>query len=349
MFDSRLTNQLRLFCISIVSAISISGCEPSANLPTSFFSDYIKRIASVQKSEPLDIPAVTHLHLPAKRDLRIEVARIQLGLLESYELRKCGLFNLIAERNSILGKVQDDFRLLEFQIRLINGLKNCINSDQIGDNIKTKLNTIHSLKTQQFSFHLYNLIYTSQPMRRQLSGSHWLDNASIANANIVKPALAAIHHYKLTHLRQNQEFVPVVPYQEVIEKEIVLGPLLFSLTNSALYLDLATKQLERFDNKILCGKNRDETKLKRLINVFKESFIKTIQPYLASLDSIYQRLLPELGVFSNDLFNKQIDLEQPPFPIDTAYLSFKSSTKQHVSYWQSLFARCGMNVEMLVN
>ncbi|QSA19926.1 DUF3080 family protein, partial [Vibrio furnissii] len=31
------------------------------------------------------------------------------------ELRKCALFSLIAERNSVLGKVQDEFRRFDYE------------------------------------------------------------------------------------------------------------------------------------------------------------------------------------------------------------------------------------------
>nr|WP_256384204.1 DUF3080 family protein [Photobacterium toruni] len=53
---------------------------------------------------------------PRTHALKQPIADITIGLLNAYELRQCGLFQLIAERNSVLGKVQDKTRRLRYEL-----------------------------------------------------------------------------------------------------------------------------------------------------------------------------------------------------------------------------------------
>ena len=56
----------------------------------------------------------------------------------------------------------------------------------------------------------------------------------------------------------------ITPYQEVLEKQPLLGQLKFSLDNSAQWLSAATAQLTTYDAAIICGANRNQTKLNYL-------------------------------------------------------------------------------------
>ncbi len=282
----------------LISTFLVFGCDQRSNNPEAHFKDYIARISAVQESEKLTIPSTIYHQVPAKRELQFALPTIQLGLLEGYELRKCGLFHLIAERNSILGKVQDDFRLMEFQIKLLSGLTHCIQSNAISEDLKAKLIRIQLDKQQQLPFRLYNLIYASQSMQKQLSATQWLDSSSLTATNSIKHAMETIKGYQSYLTINSTNLASLSNHQEPIEKQLVLGPLLFSLLNSAQLLETATAQLKRYDHKVICGKNRNQTRFRHLINVFQISFTKRIQPYLVSLDRIYQTLQPELVILS---------------------------------------------------
>jgi predicted metalloenzyme YecM len=60
---------------------------------------------------------------------------------------------------------------------------------------------------------------------------------------------------------------------------------------------------------------------------------------MAQLDSYYQQLAPQLG-----MFDAQADLHSYYFPIQDAHQAFRVSTRRHVDYWQQLFKRCGRKV-----
>ncbi len=81
-----------------LSITLLSGCSEWFNPEKAVFEKYNQRLANVLdvSESALDpSPAIT---IPDKRELFQELPRLSLGLLESYQLRQCGLFNLIAEK-----------------------------------------------------------------------------------------------------------------------------------------------------------------------------------------------------------------------------------------------------------
>ncbi|EOX4278642.1 DUF3080 family protein, partial [Vibrio cholerae] len=108
--------------VVLAALLLLTGCEPRLAIDADF-DRYLSRIANVQQREALSPPAMVAQSLPEKRELLIAIAPVTISLLDSYELRQCGVFELIAERNSILGKVQDEFREWDYQIALLNGIQ----------------------------------------------------------------------------------------------------------------------------------------------------------------------------------------------------------------------------------
>ncbi|MDP2543107.1 DUF3080 family protein [Photobacterium damselae subsp. piscicida] len=93
------------------------------------FSTYAQRLANVPETSFDEQTVNTHLDIipyPDNRDIYQTIPDIRIGLLDAYELRQCGLFHLIAERNSVLGKVQDKTRQLQYEILFLQGLRTCL-------------------------------------------------------------------------------------------------------------------------------------------------------------------------------------------------------------------------------
>ncbi|MGF1754405.1 DUF3080 domain-containing protein [Vibrio makurazakiensis] len=315
-----------------LSSFSLLGC--GADTPADQLIEYHKRISRVQDAPQIDYQFQS-APLPRKRELYLTIPSMSIGLLDSYQLRQCGLFNLIAEKNSVLGKVADEFRNYDYQVALLEGLARCLASNQLEPEIYQQLLDIEYNKKQQLSLHKWNLIYASDAMQAQLRGSGWL------REDIDQQVLKVSH--ALNHIQQTigepRSALKSVDAQETLEKQRVLGDLNYSLSNSAAYLDATTKQLLKYDKNIICGKQRDTTTFRHLNNVFEQQYIGKIQPYMAQLDGYYQQLTPQLT-----MFDAQPELHNYYFPIVDAHQAFRSSTRRHVDYWQKLFKRCGRKV-----
>lgn len=327
--------------LAIVCVTMLSGCTDPV---LSMYDDYIGRIARVQDASSLSAPDTVYISLPDKKLLQTPIPRISIGLLESYELRRCGLFELIAERNSSLGKVQDEFHSFDYETRFITGVDKCLNHPDISEEVQRKLSIAHTEKKRHYPLHLQHVITQSDAWRTQLSGNEWLPVEGAFGLTELDLALEPFYQITLQlsdtskaeeHNTVNSQFV--TPSQKVIETTNVIGALSFSLVNSTLWLNQATQQLNQFDGNIRCGEKRDNTQFTYMKNVFQSQYVEKIQPYLSRLNKTYRKLNVELAV----ILQKTNEIHPSFYEIEQHHKGFKSAILSHVKYWQGLFARCG--------
>lgn len=320
----------------LLSFFILSACDWRSNPIDSMFDTYIERIANVQDEPPMPLEANQNIILPPKRELYTDVAPITIGLLDSYELRKCDLFNLIADKNSSLGKVQDPFRNFDYQVNVIEGLNLCVQSQDISSVLKAQLTPILMQKMEQLPIHFSNLVFTSEAMRAQLSGYNWVEEDIKVIPSTLKSALETLEMYaeSLSSTSQNLSFSTLVSIQETLNKQTVLGRLNYSLVNATHKLKTTTSQLNANDQNIVCAKGRDKTRFNILRNVFQSYYVDKLQPYLANLDSQYLSIEPFL-TFTDTTHPIYI------YPIRDNHAKFRDAIQQHVGYWKTLFERCG--------
>ncbi|NAZ68530.1 DUF3080 domain-containing protein [Vibrio toranzoniae] len=326
-----LSNLLRRSPLVLLTVV-LGGCFGEG--PGDLFDDYQTKITRVQDADEIK-ENWEFESLPRKRELFIEVPALSIGLIDSYQLRQCGLFNLIAERNSVLGKVADEFRNYDYQVDLLEGIGQCLANNELDPEIVELLKEIEQQKLAQFPLHQWNLIYASDAMQSQMRGSQWLRADIGEQVRQTSDALEHINQALNTSLVSGK----TTEVQEVLEKSSTLGDLYYSLARASVELDIITKQLTTFDANIICGKQRDTTKFRYLNNVFEQQYIDKVQPYMAQLDGYYQQLASQLV-----MFDAQPELHSYYFPIRDTHQAFRASTRRHVDYWQQLFKRCGRKV-----
>ncbi|EDP60096.1 DUF3080 domain-containing protein [Vibrio sp. AND4] len=319
----------------------LSGCSKWFTPEKALFEKYNQRLANVLEVSGSELPPSPAVSIPDKRELFQELPRLSLGLLESYQLRQCGLFNLIAEKNSQLGKVQDAFYDFDYQTTLLRTLDVCLNDYPLNDEESTKLIGLYDKKWHHFIVHLDNMLLTSDAMRKQMSGASWLplkSKAHVAHVRdtfLVLDAMYQTPHRTLSRLPD----ATVVDYQEGMEKSRVVGRLYYTLVDATHWLDKTTQMLEANQKKILCLPNRDTTQFRYLKNVFQSIYVAEVQPYMAFIDGTYQQL--EDGI---RLVERRMSAHGVRYGIDEAHLQFRQKTLEHVQFWKNLFKRCGVTV-----
>ena len=341
---TRLKNLLLYFCL-----LPLSGCfhsDPTEDV----FSTYLDRLANVQDQDVVPFKAHSIPVLPEKRELRVSIEDIRMGLLDAYELRKCGLFQLIAERNSILGKVQDEFHVLHYEINFSHTLKKCLVSSALREETRSELLNIQSQKQEQLLQRYWNTIVASEEWNKQLQPFPIM--LPITQMHSSTPTLQAIRYFSDIQLGITYDQLPtdvdtLFLHQRALSKTRYLSQLFYSLQHSTDWLTTATTQLKQHDKLIICGLNRNQTKAKYLQNIFFRFYIEQIQPYLAKLDSDYQEIKPHLI----SMYQSEHQANNVSFtPYYDYYIegkiheNFKQATIEHVRYWQSLFKRCNFTV-----
>ncbi|USH03943.1 DUF3080 domain-containing protein [Grimontia kaedaensis] len=324
--------------VIIIALFLLSGClEPDK--ARAQFENYQTRLANVVNTEPLPLEESDYIELPRKRDLKLPVGDVRMGLLDAYELRECGLFQLIADRNSILGKVQDAFRQLNYEVSLLNTLELCL-ADVESDALREQLLNAQKQKQQQLSTVYWNTLVSSDAWRQQLTP------ASVSLIAPDKPfphseALLAINAYANLYERGTD----IVSLQEPIEKQRYLGSVFHSMDESTRWLNTITKQLYRDDLLVICGANRDPTRLNYLRNVFDKFFIGEVQPYLSKINGLYLDAQPALETLHRQLPENDVFLSyNDAYFAGSHYQSFQKAVKDHVGYWQQLFQRCNVQL-----
>lgn len=312
----------------VVACLILSACQSDS--PSIFFDDYLTRVVRVQNAPQVESTLEEYVNLPRKRDLYIEIPSISIGLLDSYQLRQCGLFNLIAERNSVLGKVADEFRNYDYQNALLGGLSRCINSPQLDPELQQVLTEIGTQKRAQLALHQWNLLFASEAMQKQLQGNQWLEANLGQTVSEVNEALTRLN------LAFHQSEEKTIDVQEILEKNNIIGNLNYSLVMATSKLNLVTHQLTEYDHTVICQPNHDTTKYQYLNNVFEQQYVAKVQPYMAQLDRYYQTLSANLTLLA-----PQPDIHNYVYPLTQNHQAFRLAVRRHVDYWQQLFKRCG--------
>lgn len=314
------------------------GCDNASSVESKF-ENYLERLANVQQKDTVKVVFPTPEY-PRKRELFQQPSRQTVGLVDALQLSKCHLMELVAERNTVLGKVQDQFRSLEYEVALLSGLKSCLATNELGVELNEDLQRIYSIKWQELPLHISNTLYSSDSLYANAFSTNWYTketNQGLYSLKKVLQQLSSLHaHYDEGQLPQDFD---ILSFQEEIEKYDQLGRISHSLQSATLYLRASTQQLKQHDSIVFCGKNRDTTKYRRLKNVFQKYYIGEIQPYLADLNSAYHTLSPHIEI----LYSVKLD-NQYHHPVQSAYNEYKQVTINHAQYWMSLFKRCGDQV-----
>ncbi|GLR03820.1 hypothetical protein GCM10007906_14070 [Vibrio hyugaensis] len=325
----------------LLSTSLLSGCNKWFAPEKAVFEKYNQRLANVLDVSASDVNDPPSITIPDKRELLQELPRLSLGLLESYQLRQCGLFNLLAEKNSQLGKIQDAFYDFDYQTSLLRTMNDCLTQFPLSDEESIKLNGLYDQKWHHLAVHLDNVLLTSDAMRKQLTGSSWLSHDSKDHVAHVRDAFLVFNEMYQTPYRTISRLpdITLVNYQEEIEKTRLVGRLYYTLVDASNWLRHTTQILEANQDRLQCGANRDSTQFRYLRNVFQSIYVAEVQPYMAYLDSTYQQL--DGGI---SLIEQRMQAHGTSYGIEKAHEEFRQETMKHVQFWKGLFKRCGVKV-----
>ncbi|WP_311568450.1 DUF3080 domain-containing protein [Photobacterium arenosum] len=341
---NKLLIQLSLLSLLII----LAGCDRQSS--DNQFADYADRLASVLDVSSPKEPDTRLPPLPDVSDLLHRTEDVRMGLFDAYELRKCGLFHLIAERNSVLGKVQDRTRQLRYELLLLDGIGHCIATLPEDNDLRVQLIEVQTTKKDDLPKYLWNMLLTGEEWQKQFKPAHSAFSLNtIPDATATLQAISGLAHIasqiSAQHSVSAQAAERLISYEENIHRSRFIGQLFYSMARATDWLNTTTSLLSQNDATVVCGPNRNQQKANFLENVFYKFFITDIQPYLATLDARYQDIQPDLQTLFAIPNRPAALADYHSFYIDgDIHRQFRDATLNHVSYWQTLFKRCGINV-----
>ena len=317
--------------ITFLFILSLFGCEASDPI-LDHFETYQQRIADTMNSRLVPLKPIHYIALPNKRDTQLTLQEIRIGLFEAYQFNDCGLFQKIAERNSILGKIQDDFYRLSYEMALIQQLDHCI-AETDNEALKNELEIISNIKKNNLAALFSNLVTGSEAWRAQLTPSYDL----IPSPGKHPELITAIEQFSNT-LEQNEH---LISNQQIIEKYRRLGSLFYSIDESTRWIETINLQLKKDSNTLICGENIHSAQFSTLKNIFNHLYIQKIQPYLSQLNAEYLTLSPALArIYSQLPENDEFKPYGQAYFEGEHFHQFTQAMREHVNIWKELFQRC---------
>ncbi len=322
----------------LTAVLLLTACTPNSD---SEFAVYRDRLGRTLK---LELPAPSPLKAPLSsigNTTAIAIADIRLDFLDMLTLDSCGLQpnqpslgNLIAERNSSLGKVMTYSTQLQYEIKLLQALEACIADEQAPADLRETLKQTYLQKQQQLPERLLNFLQLDTTLRQQIFGSQRpLDLTSgqavetrlaLQNLIALKQHIQHKDYLQASQIDINQQIAPLYQGQ-------VLADLQHSLRSNLTQLQQLNRQLQHWDP-AWCKAETQEI----LQQVLLQVFIGKLQLQLAHQDGIAQQLIPQLNTLYADTPLASTVTERFQQPWQQLHIELK----QHIAWWQQLRNTC---------
>ncbi len=326
-----LVTLLILFC---------SGCAKHHQIENDLQS-YAERLQdfTLIRVEPLQ--ANYTLQAPKKSALKQELPTLNINLREFYAFNDCTLNQLVAQRNTSLGKMQLPSTRFVYETQLISELKSCIN--YVNDNgedlaISSKLKEWLAIKEQQLPIVWTNLFTQSDEIYNHLTmASGFISGKAADDLQATKQAFTFLLNAELQHPVNLSEL-------EYHLQQLRNSPLLARLWRTQLLisqqLDNISPLLEQYLAKNTCATLQQKEDLKIMRNIFKMFFADKIQPLGGELNRYHYLLSPLMikitqATTGADAFSQFINHQ-----VITQHEMYKESMSRHIKLWQKVFGRC---------
>lgn len=333
------------FCsaFAFLLLLLLAGCgRPDAEDLWLDYHSRLQRILVLPDFEPVLLPVPT---LPPVRELYQPLPTSKLNLLDLVVLRRCGLQQLLAERNNSLGKTMTVANQLGYELQLLNHLKPCLQHKALDAELQHKLQLIYQDKLAQLPKVLANFLLTDQTLRQQLHGSQRTLKPG-ASATTTITALQQLVRLQQQLLQRDAATIAQTDAAFInlqvgaLYKTQLLADWQYSLRLNNSWLTELNQQLAAVDLREFCHHHQAKDKTEILRNILLQRFIGKIQPYLAELDGISQQLLPLI---------RQIYQQSVIAPVlyqrtESQHQQLQQQLRWHVAWWQQLQQQCQVNI-----
>jgi len=331
-------------------AAGCAGDDPSAALMT----DYLYRVGNAVDREldtrPWREAPLTAFAYPDRSALTVDVPTRRVDFLAFLKLHRCPLGELIAERNSALGRVMGPVRRWHYEARLLIAADACLATlerEGRSPEVAAKLADLIAVKRGDYAAHQWNALFASPEWQRHFTFTerayHPVTDAPEMRATVEAlrgiaarlddpAALAATDIETLEH------------WFAAIEHNAGGGRLLEAMRLMLATLDEAAAGLaSRVDGRALCPLGKATPKARIAFNVFVKFYAGGLQPYLAETLQAYEHW----HALTHAILSRAEggDPRHPWFRLLDARFapaSIRRSIEGHTDAWQALLTQCDL-------
>lgn len=317
----------------------LQACQRHQTLPNAL-ENYSDRMYKVLELEQKNIPTTATLAFQDKIALAIDVPELNIKMREFYAIEGCAIKQLIAERNTALGKIQLPSVRLGYEWTLIDLLRKCIDSNVNSENkaLAVKMRDWLSQKQAIFPLIWSNMLTQSDEFYLGISSSAGFIDGN-ENDNFTDGL------FDLKNLISIKEDPAAnIASMEASLKSIQQHRIYARLWRSQLllrdYLQQMTIDISVWASTFTCETRKDKEKLGIIRNVFTLFFIDEIQGIGAQMNQYHYALKPE--------FLKLIDDNHLPRNFTSTveqysqlrFDEYQNAMLAHIEMWQGIFKKC---------
>lgn len=341
----------------------LTGCDKApANAMLEDYADSMSNVLDTPIELALDEVMLDLPMLPEKRERMRPTTEIREGLLEVWDFKRCGMMNLIAERNSSLGKIMLPSQKMKYELRFIAALQTCQTQMQTVSEPDTqeqefiaRLEAIQAIKQANLPAEIWNGIYTSDEISQHFAVGKpplGLPQTNDSNHGHVQTALQ-----QLQTLAEQADQNPVVLPQWLDKLEDTYYNFYTSNFGSAFLpsLRMLTQTLDRTAAAIeqrladspFCYPDHRPRRAEVLRNIFQKYYAGQVQPYMALVQrdgkawlqahaQIMDKLQPPVAMqaYQQQVISLQAD--------NSLWQQWLQASQRHTQAWQDILGQCGM-------
>lgn len=325
----------------------LSACSDSSGLEPNWqtYQSRLTHLLDEQSQAPIPTPMPI---MPRSGDLRLEIDRISINLLDSVRLDRCRLGQIVAQRNSALGNVQSTSARLRYEIDSMIAIEECLQSDVANDaRIANLLQEAFIHKQQTLPLYIDQVLTRSEEFRHSMRAA----NAThpIEETSGFEETLAALHYLDdlfNSALAGELDTINLEPYNrhfQILAQSDFLPRHWRTMQQNAAWLDTLNDLMTNAGDKVGCRPPSIPQRAEYLHNVMMNIFAGEIQPVLARWSMYHSELAPVLESLRDKSVQGQWQAYVDELIAEGSHAERVARlTVQHAQLWQAALAQCNM-------
>jgi len=317
----------------------LQSCQRYQALPNAL-EKYSNRMYKVLDLEQKDIPTFSTLAFEDKSAFAIDLPELNIKMREFYAIDSCAIKQLIAERNTALGKIQLPSVRLSYEWKLIELLRECIKSDVNAENevLTAKMQDWLSQKQTIFPLIWANMLTQSDEFYLGISSS-----GGFIDGNEKDNFTEGLFDLKNVIAIKNDQASNIVEMEaslKSIQQHRIYARLWRSQILLRDYLQKMTVDISAWASTFTCHTRKDKEKLAIIRQVFTLFFINEVQSIAAQINKYHYAFKPEFLKISGDEnlprnFTSTIERYN-----QSAFDEYQHAMLAHINMWQRIFKKC---------
>ncbi|WP_194755523.1 DUF3080 family protein [Aliidiomarina indica] len=327
----------------------LSGCSRAIDHD---FKDYQQRLGRLLDEPVTTVELPANPRMPRVHEVQQPIPEISISLLDSMRLDRCRVGQLIAARNSSLGRVQSTQARVLYEIQMITALQECLQTSAADDaRLAELLTTALEHKVDTLPLWINRFLTNEDVIRERFRVSRsplTLEaseegSASIAALTYFADVFTALHddplHYTVDESAWNDHIRTLGQRHFLSDfwrtQQVTLG-----------YLKSLNLMLSDAGDKIGCRNRSVPQQAEFLQNVMINIWVSSLQPKLARLQGyetqVYGQLVRLQEFVLDEAWNNYLDQLMNE---ESHGVGIRQHSRRHAELYQAFLQQCGLSIE----